>query len=74
MRRAIALAYLSIVFGAHGCSNDAETPKVDASPQNDAEFDAPDAGAGDAGCTGSFACLCGDALCVDGQWTCGPCR
>jgi hypothetical protein len=22
------------------------------------------------GCTGSFACLCGTAACVDGEWTC----
>jgi hypothetical protein len=72
MRRAIALVHLFIVLGAHGCSGEPETPEVDASPQNDAEF-VPDGGTNDAGCTGSFACLCGDALCIDGQWTCGPC-
>src|SRR5215208_4912984 len=130
MRRAIALIYLWIGLGAHGCADDGDPPAPDPSPQNDAAFDAPqsdpqgcsrgggqcgcagscqpgfkpapspllfacpqpcdqcgacsmqccvpessepDAAANDGGCTGSFSCLCGNAICVDGQWTCGPC-
>ncbi|MEZ4220057.1 MAG: hypothetical protein R3B13_03940 [Polyangiaceae bacterium] len=35
--------------------------------------DATDGGV-DAGCQGSFSCLCGNAVCVNGQWQCeGSC-
>ena len=74
MRRAIALACVGIALIAHGCTNDTVPPSADAGPRNDAApDDARDAAAVDDGCSGSFACFCGDAICVNGEWTCGPC-
>lgn len=69
--RAIAAGVfvISCLAGA-GCGDD--TVSADGSTADithrDASFDI-----GSNGCVGMFQCICGEAVCVGGQWECLPC-